>query len=170
MKLGNSMRGRTTKFTLAFHGAPKHDAWRIHERPNTKKCTQPPTFGVESWRLSKDILCLASHGAPKHKAWEFHERLSNKICLGLSWSSQAWCSKDPWGVEHFFLCLAAPWNILNMPSTNFLHSSSNIRPPKICLGPCTSFWTWSLEVPRHARELQERSKQIFLLHLSSYAT
>lgn len=134
MKLRNSMRGQTTKFSLAFHGALEHDARGIHERSNTKKCTWPSTSNAKSWRPSKEILCLTSHGVPKHKAWEFHERPSNKICLGLSWSSWAWCLRDPWGVEHFFLRLVAPWNILNMPSANcFAHglqlSASNFQPP-----------------------------------------
>jgi hypothetical protein len=84
MKLGNSMEGQATKFALAFHGALGHDARGIHERLNIRKCARPPTFGVESWKLNKEILCPASHGALKHEAREFHERPSNKICLGLS--------------------------------------------------------------------------------------
>jgi hypothetical protein len=49
-KLGTFMRGQGTKFALAFHGAPKHVAQGIHERPSVKKCTWPPTFDTESWR------------------------------------------------------------------------------------------------------------------------
>jgi hypothetical protein len=41
----------------AFHGTLELCAWGLHERLNTNFFAQPPTFGIESWRLNKRI-CL----------------------------------------------------------------------------------------------------------------
>jgi hypothetical protein len=89
----------------AFYGALEHEARELHERLSLFFLAWPPIFGTESWRPNKEILCLTSHGAFEHKTQEFHERLNNKIWLGLSWSSQAWCSRDPWEAELGLLLL-----------------------------------------------------------------
>jgi hypothetical protein len=91
---------------------------------------------VGGW--AKNILCLTSYGAPKHEAfkssmrgrtkkfasashWVFkqdvrgiHERLSAKKCV---WPPTF--GAKSWRPRTFFLRLAIPWNILNMPSANF---------------------------------------------------
>lgn len=134
-KLGTSMKGWRTKFALASHGAPKLVAWRIHERPNVKKCVQPSTFNIESWRPSAFFFVWPLLNTSKNGRMKTNLLQPLLELLNFNFESSKTC-----------------WvQIILRLISNFQCQRLEAKHKEFCLDPKLSFQALSLKVPRHAK-------------------
>lgn len=139
LKLRSSMKGRTKKIVLAFHGAPKQVVRGIHKRPNAfllwpihkkskkvehkKNCAWPllelsnSKFESSTKSWTQNFFVFSPFGASELQVQKLHKELSiKKLHLGPLQAFELWAQKLP-----------------HLPSAISLHLVSN-------------FWHQKLEV------------------------
>lgn len=176
LKLRSSMKGRTKKIVLAFHGAPKQVVRGIHKRPNAfllwpihkkskkvehkKNCAWPllelsnSKFESSTKSWTQNFFVFSPFGASELQVQKLHKELSiKKLHLGPLQAFELWAQKLP-----------------HLPSAISLHLVSNFWHQKLeakynffCVGPSLNFQAQSLEAPRGA------DANLFMLNLQLLA-
>jgi len=76
------LEAKQRDFCSASHGAPEHEARKLHERLNANCFAWPPTFSAKSWRPSKTICIRPIMEFTKFMLGGFMKgQAQKKVCL-----------------------------------------------------------------------------------------